>query len=79
MTSRADPGALTGVLHDETFVLAGGEPRLDGVGRERPPRRWVILGVGLCSQAAASVYIYGLPLLLPTLRRSLGLSLGARE
>jgi sugar phosphate permease len=39
-------------------------------------RRWWILGLGVAAQAASCVFIYGLPYLLPELRRAFGLSLG---
>lgn len=40
-------------------------------------RRWWILGLGMAAQAASCVFIYGLPYLLPELRRAFGLSLGS--
>lgn len=40
-------------------------------------RRWRILGLGMAAQAASCVFIYGLPYLLPALRREFGLSLGS--
>jgi sugar phosphate permease len=39
-------------------------------------RRWVMLSLGMAAQAAASVFLLGLPLLLPQLRAETGLSLG---
>ncbi|MBV9379375.1 MAG: MFS transporter [Streptosporangiaceae bacterium] len=38
-------------------------------------RRWGVLGLGMAAQAASCVFLYGLPYLLPELRRDLGLSL----
>jgi sugar phosphate permease len=38
-------------------------------------RRWLILAIGVLSQAAASAFIYGVPFLVPALRDTLGLSL----
>jgi sugar phosphate permease len=40
-------------------------------------RRWVILALGLFAQAAASSFLYGLPMLIPQLRTELHLSLPA--
>ncbi|MBV9592394.1 MAG: MFS transporter [Actinobacteria bacterium] len=37
--------------------------------------RWTVLAIGTCSQAATSASIYGVPLLVPAMRRELGLSL----
>jgi sugar phosphate permease len=39
-------------------------------------RRWLILALGLFSQAATCSFLYGLPMLMPQLRSELGLSLG---
>jgi MFS family permease len=39
-------------------------------------RRWWILGLGVAAQAASCMFVYGLPYLLPELRRAFGLSLG---
>ncbi len=39
------------------------------------PRRWAILAVGTVAQAATVTFIYGIPMLVPTLRASDGLSL----
>jgi sugar phosphate permease len=44
---------------------------------DRPPNRWLILVLGLAAQAAASSYMYGLPMLLPQLRHEGDLSLSA--
>ena len=41
----------------------------------RPSWRWVILAVGTLSQAATSSFTYGIPLLVPSLRHELHLSL----
>jgi sugar phosphate permease len=41
----------------------------------RAPNRWLILGLGQAAQMASSVYLYGLPMLVPELRRSAHLSL----
>ncbi|HVT65691.1 MAG TPA: MFS transporter [Mycobacteriales bacterium] len=41
------------------------------------PNRWLILALGLAAQAAASSYMYGLPMLLPQLRHEGHLSLAA--
>ena len=38
------------------------------------PRRWLILMVGLWAQTATCVFLYGLPLMLPEVRRPGGLS-----
>jgi sugar phosphate permease len=38
-------------------------------------RRWLILGFGLAAQASTCVFLYGLPMLVPQLRRELGISL----
>ena len=40
-------------------------------------RRWWILGLGVAAQAASCMFVYGLPYLLPELRRVFGLSLGS--
>lgn len=40
-------------------------------------RRWLILAVGLAAQTSTSVFLYGLPMLVPQLRAELGSSLGA--
>ena len=40
-------------------------------------RRWWILGLGVAAQAASCMFVYGLPYLLPELRRAFGLSLGS--
>src|SRR5690242_9827988 len=42
-----------------------------------PPNRWLILVLGLAAQAAASSYMYGLPMLLPQLRHEDHLSLAS--
>ena len=39
-------------------------------------RRWRILALGVAAQTASCVFLYGLPYLLPPLRRAFGLSLG---
>ncbi|MGC4806345.1 MFS transporter [Micromonospora sp. DT233] len=39
------------------------------------PRRWVMLGVGTAAQTAGTSYLYGLPFLLPALRRATDLAL----
>jgi sugar phosphate permease len=39
-------------------------------------RRWRILALGMAAQAASCVFLYGLPYLLPALRRGFHLSLG---
>lgn len=39
--------------------------------------RWLILGIGLAAQAASSIFLYGIPMLLPELRRTEHLSLAA--
>ncbi|HVT22460.1 MAG TPA: MFS transporter [Mycobacteriales bacterium] len=44
---------------------------------DRRPNRWLILVLGLAAQAAASAYLYGLPMLLPQLREEGGLSLAS--
>jgi sugar phosphate permease len=44
---------------------------------QRLPNRWVILSVGLAAQATSSMFLYGLPMLLPQIRRELHLSLTA--
>jgi len=38
-------------------------------------RRWLILAVGLAAQTSTCVFLYGLPMLVPQLRRELGISL----
>ncbi|MBB5826243.1 MFS transporter [Micromonospora carbonacea] len=38
-------------------------------------RRWVMLGIGTAAQTAGTLYLYGLPFLLPALRRATGLPL----
>jgi len=38
-------------------------------------RRWTILAVGVFAQAATCSFLYGMPMLLPSLRRSAGLTL----
>ncbi|MCX4472786.1 MFS transporter [Micromonospora sp. NBC_01655] len=38
-------------------------------------RRWVMLGIGTTAQTAGTLYLYGLPFLLPALRRTTGLHL----
>jgi MFS family permease len=43
----------------------------------RNSRRWWILGLGVAAQAASCMFVYGLPYLLPELRRAFGLSLGS--
>lgn len=40
-------------------------------------RRWWILGLGVAAQAASCMFAYGLPYMLPELRRAYGLSLGS--
>lgn len=40
-------------------------------------RRWVVLAIGVCAQASACAYVYGVPFLVPQLRDSLGLSLAS--
>ncbi|MGN6475249.1 MAG: MFS transporter, partial [Mycobacteriales bacterium] len=45
--------------------------------RDTAPNRWLILVLGLSAQAAASSYMYGLPMLLPQLRHEGQLSLAA--
>ncbi|HET9691268.1 MAG TPA: MFS transporter [Acidimicrobiales bacterium] len=40
-------------------------------------RRWVVLTLGIAAQTAASAFIYGIPMLVPALRRSEHLSLAA--
>jgi sugar phosphate permease len=44
------------------------------VSRETP-NRWLILGLGLAAQTTSSAFLYGLPMLLPQLRRDDHLSL----
>jgi MFS family permease len=39
-------------------------------------RRWLMLGLGMAAQAAATVFLFGLPFLLPELHADTGLSLG---
>ncbi|MDQ2959263.1 MAG: MFS transporter, partial [Actinomycetota bacterium] len=39
-------------------------------------RRWIILAFGLSAQTSTSVFLYGLPMLVPQLRAELGISLG---
>ncbi|MDQ2838569.1 MAG: MFS transporter, partial [Actinomycetota bacterium] len=39
--------------------------------------RWLILSIGLAAQAASCIFLYGVPMLLPELRRSEHLSLAA--
>lgn len=39
-------------------------------------RRWLMLGLGMAAQAAATVFLFGLPFLLPELRADTGLPLG---
>ncbi|HTR70879.1 MAG TPA: MFS transporter [Mycobacteriales bacterium] len=41
------------------------------------PHRWLILGIGLAAQTATSAYLYGLPMLLPQIRQTGGLSLAS--
>lgn len=43
----------------------------------REPNRWLILGLGLAAQTSTSWFLYGLPMLLPQLRREDHLSLAA--
>jgi sugar phosphate permease len=43
----------------------------------RTPNRWLILGLGLAAQSSSSAFLYGLPMLLPQLRRDDHLSLAA--
>ena len=51
-----------------------------GMAEQRSPtdiggRRWLILAAGVCAQATASAFLYGLPFLIPELQRSVGVSL----
>src|SRR3954447_5004532 len=39
-------------------------------------RRWTMLAIGTGAQCAGTVFLYGLPFLIPALRASTGLSLG---
>src|SRR5256884_614288 len=39
-------------------------------------RRWFMLGLGMAAQAAGTVFLFGLPFLLPELRAETGLPLG---
>src|SRR4051794_38501943 len=39
-------------------------------------RRWLMLSLGMAAQAAGSVFMFGLPFLLPQLHAETGLSLG---
>ncbi|MDQ6839297.1 MAG: MFS transporter [Actinomycetota bacterium] len=39
--------------------------------------RWLILSIGLAAQAASCIFLYGIPMVLPVLRRSEHLSLAA--
>ncbi|TCK27817.1 MFS transporter [Pseudonocardia endophytica] len=41
----------------------------------RSRRRWLVLGIGVFAQTAASAFAYGMPFLLPVLRDTYGLSL----
>lgn len=43
----------------------------------RRPNRWLILSLGLAAQTSTSSFLYGLPMLLPQLRREEHLSLAA--
>jgi sugar phosphate permease len=43
----------------------------------RDPSRWLILGLGLAAQTSTSSFLYGLPMVLPQLRRADHLSLAA--
>jgi sugar phosphate permease len=43
--------------------------------REGTPSRWTVLALGICAQASASSFLYGLPFLIPYLRRTEGLEL----
>lgn len=43
----------------------------------RRPNRWLILGLGLIAQATTTMLLYGLPTLVPTIRRTDHLSLVA--
>src|SRR5215212_6225134 len=43
--------------------------------RERVPSRWTVLALGIAAQASASAFLYGLPFLVPYLRRVEGLGL----
>jgi sugar phosphate permease len=43
----------------------------------RDPSRWLILSLGLAAQTSTSSFLYGLPMLLPQLRRADHLSLAA--
>src|SRR3954451_13641860 len=38
-------------------------------------RRWLMLGLGMVAQMSSCVFLYGLPYLLPVIRRDLGMSL----
>src|SRR4051812_5000396 len=42
---------------------------------QRVPSRWTVLALGIAAQASASVFLYGLPFLVPYLRRTEHLSL----
>src|SRR2546421_12657599 len=39
-------------------------------------RRWLMLGLGMAAQAAGTVFLFGLPFLLPELHADTGLPLG---
>ncbi|MFJ1708233.1 MFS transporter [Kitasatospora sp. NPDC088346] len=45
--------------------------------QERAHRRWLMLGLGTAGQTASTTVLYGLPFLVPALRREFGLSLPA--
>src|SRR5919107_4380858 len=42
---------------------------------ERTPSRWTVLALGIAAQASASSFLYGLPFVVPYLRRAEGLTL----
>jgi hypothetical protein len=37
--------------------------------------KWVVLGLGTTAQTSGTIYLYGLPFLLPALRESTGMTL----
>jgi sugar phosphate permease len=43
--------------------------------RDRKPNRWLILGLGLSAQASTAAVLYGMPTLIPELRRQYHLTL----
>lgn len=43
----------------------------------RSRRRWLVLAIGVFSQASACAFVYGIPFLVPQLRDTFGLSLAA--